>query len=373
VNKLTEENNIKNENLEKTEFQKMIEYSVKSGGVHVVASKGHGKSRLMFSMARELAKLGRLYIFDGSETWLYGFDSIPTFTVEDRKIMFLGLNTSTLDIERYSIRNWVMVERALAKYPVLLFRLKTRKPSKRGFFVRQVINYLDGQQRINRESTVDNEASSPMSFIIEEAQDCFNSRSTSRLESEEFLTVFNEARNQREAFFTASQRLTDFSKTIRTKQVYCLGRIGNEDTTTGLKRIEKQHNIDLCRMPVRTWFIEGLEKLFLSPDWKQNGKPFQIPNEIETVWKPNAELTRQQKPASILKRLYRSLFKTGNSTLLMTGTMEEEKIRETKEMKAFEEAQNEEQKNQEIEDEEDEDFIMLGDDEDSDLILGGGW
>ena len=352
------------ENLGKTEFQKMIEYTIKNGGVHFVGSKGHGKSRLMFSIARELAKLGRLYIFDGSETWLYGFDGIPTFTVEDRKIMFLGLNTSTLDIERYSIRNWVMVERALAKYPVLLFRLKTRKPSKRGFFVRQVINYLDGQQRINRENTTDNEAATPISFLIEEAQDCFNSRSTSRLESEEFLTVFNEARNQREAFFTASQRLTDFSKTIRTKQIYCLGRIGNEDTTTGLKRIEKQHNIDLCRMPVRTWFIEGLEKLFLSPDWKQNGKPFQIPNELETVWKPNAELTRQQKSASILKRLYNSLFKTGNSTLLMTGTMEEQKTVETEEMKNYEEAQNEEDKNQEIEDEETEDLLTFGDEED---------
>ena len=135
MNKLNEEN-ITKENLEKTEFQKMIEYSVKSGGVHVVASKGHGKSRLMFSMARELTKLGRLYIFDGSETWLYGYDSIPVFTVKDEQIRLLGLNTSTMDVERYKILNWNMVQLALNRFPVLLFRLKTRKPSKRGFFVR---------------------------------------------------------------------------------------------------------------------------------------------------------------------------------------------------------------------------------------------
>jgi len=363
VDKLTEENNIKKEktveeinieHLEKTEFQKIIEYSVKSGGVHMVGSKAHGKSRLMFSMARELSKLGRLYIFDGSETWLYGYDKIPVFTVQDREIKLLGLNTSTMDVERYKILNWNMVQLALNRFPVLLFRLKTRKPSKRGFFVRQVVNYLDDLQRQTREKTTDHEAKTPISYIIEEAQDCFNSKATTRLEAEEFLTVFNEARNQREAFFTASQRLTDFSKTIRTKQVYCLGRIGNEDITSGIRRIEKQHNINLCRMPQRTWFLEGLEKTFLSPDWKQCGKPYKVSIDLYPNWTQNIDSTNKQKPIGFFSRLIRNFVKPKNFEVVITGIETTETV---------ETEQEKEDKLQEEEDEETEDLLTFGDEE----------
>ena len=167
----------------------------------------------------------------------------------------------------------------MRNYKHILFRLKTRKPSKRGFFVRTVINHLDKLQREDRAYTTDNEAREYIAYFIEEAQDCFNSRSTTRLEAEEFLTVFNEARNQKEAFFTASQRLTDFSKTIRTKQIYCIGKIPEEDKVLGVRRLEKLYNIDFNKLEPRTWFFEG--ETFKSPLWKQRGKPYQINKEIK--------------------------------------------------------------------------------------------
>jgi hypothetical protein len=178
----------------------------------------------------------------------------------------------------------------------LLFRLKTRKPSKRGFFVRTVVNYLDRMQRIERETTATHEPKKYIAYFIEEAQDAFNSRSTVRLEAEEFLTVFNEARNQKEAFFTASQRLNDFSKTIRTKQLYCIGRINAEDKTSFLRRIEKNRKIDFSAMKQRSWFFEG--KLFNSPTWKQSGKPYQINRELRAEF---TQPTETKKP--LLQRI----------------------------------------------------------------------
>ena len=287
------------ENHSENKFQKLVEHGLKHGGIHVVGSKNHGKSRLLFSMARQLRNLEncRVLIFDGSETWLYAFDKIPTFTVNESDIVLVNDVKTTEEIERYQLTNWHLIELALKTYKDLLFRLKTRKPSKRGFFVRTVVNYLDKLQREQRATTKDNEAKGYIAYFIEEAQDCFNSRSTTRLEAEEFLTVFNEARNQREAFFTASQRLTDFSKTIRTKQVYCLGSISEEDKAVGIRRIEKHYNIDFAKMPLRTWFFEG-EK-FTSPQWKQNGKPFQINKEvkkryIEALPKPKRKSLRER-------------------------------------------------------------------------------
>jgi hypothetical protein len=276
---MTEQSNI--EDHSEKRFQAVVEHGLKHGGIHVVASKSHGKSRLLFSMAKQLRNLEncRVIVFDGSETWLYAFDKIETFTINERDIVLMEDVKTTEEIERYALTNWHLVELALETYPNLLFRLKTRKPSKRGFFVRTVIDYLDAQQRKQRETTEDNEAKGYIAYFIEEAQDCFNSRSTTRLEAEEFLTVFNEARNQKEAFFTASQRLTDFSKTIRTKQAYCVGSIPEEDKVLGIRRLEKQHSIDFAKIPSQTWFFNG--DTFKSPTWKQNGKPFQVNRDVK--------------------------------------------------------------------------------------------
>lgn len=166
-------------------FEAIVKHGLKHGGIHLVASKNHGKSRLLFSMARMLRGKARVFIFDGSETWLYGFDRIETFTITERDIILANKPKTTDEIERYQLTNWYLIEYALRSYKDILFRLKTRKPSKRGFFVRTVINYLDKLQRESRSFTPDNEATQYIAYFIEEAQDSFNSRSTTRLEAEE--------------------------------------------------------------------------------------------------------------------------------------------------------------------------------------------
>lgn len=256
----------------------MVNHGLRTGGAHIVARKFHGKSRLLFAMARELRQKSRVIIFDGSETWLYGFDRVSTFTVKERDIAARRTET-TDEIERYRIRNWELIEFALQHHKHILFRLKTRKPSKRGFFIRQVVNYLDAIQRESRQSTKNNEAKGYISYFIEEAQASFTPHSTARLEAEEFLTVFNEARNQKESFFTASQRLTDFAKTIRTKQTYVIGKIPEEDKTVAIRRLERKYNIDFSKLAAREWCFEG--KTFNSPTWKQRRKPYQINKQIK--------------------------------------------------------------------------------------------
>ena len=69
------------------------------------------------------------------------------------------------------------------------------------------------------------------------------------MNAKSFLTVFNEARNNRESFFSCSQRLTDMSKTVRAKQIQVLGRLNAEDITPNLRRLEKQYKISFAEMP----------------------------------------------------------------------------------------------------------------------------
>lgn len=271
------------ENHEQTQFQEIAKDGLINGGVHVVASKGHGKTRLLFSIADYLRTLPsvKVYIFDGSEAWLYGYSKIAVFNVHEEDITATEQKTVE-DIEKYQLRNPNLLKLALETEKDLLFRLKTKKPSKRGFFIRQVINYLDSQQRTIRETTANHEPKETLAFIIEESQDAFNIRSTLRTDSEEFLTTFNEARNQKIAFYTASQRLNDFSKTIRTKQNYVIGKINIEDRTPAIKQIERQNKIDFSTLPLRNWVYEGQQ--FKSPEFKQVGKPYKINRTIRAKY-----------------------------------------------------------------------------------------
>ena len=291
---MVEEKQVNINSSNENRFSEVIEHGLQNGGIHLVSVKNHGKTRLLFGMSRALRQKARVIIFDGSEAWLYGFDKIPTFTIKERDITLANDLETTDQIERYQIKNWNLIRFALDTHKDILFRLKTRKPSKRGFFIRQVVNYLDAIQRESRETTQDNEAKGCIAYIIEEAQDAFNSRSTTRLEAEEFLTVFNEARNQKEAFFTASQRLTDFSKTIRTKQSYVIGKIPEEDKSPAIRRLEKKDKTDFSKVESRNWVFEG--KKFESPNWKQNGKPYQINKELQK------KLFEQLKPKQPQKK-----------------------------------------------------------------------
>lgn len=269
-----------------SEFENFIAQGLRSGGCHCVASKSHGKSRLMFKMFESLQNQQdvRCIAFDGSETWLYCASKVPTFTIQERDIIAQEVK-KTDDMEKYALKNWNLVKLALETNKNLLFRLKTRKPSKRGFFVRTIINHIDSQQRAEKEQSVSHDNKQAIAFFIEEAQDCFNNRSSARLDMEEFLTVFNEARNNKIAFFTASQRLTDFSKTIRSKQLPCIGKLAIEDITPFLRRLERSYSVNFAEMPNRTWFFNN--STFVSPEFKQSGKPYQINREIKERWIQN--------------------------------------------------------------------------------------
>jgi hypothetical protein len=294
---------------EQSSFESMVNESLRCGGLHLVASKGHGKTRFLFSIADYIRTLenSRVIAFDGSLAWLYNFSQIPTFNINEADITAKDTK-HTLEFEHYNFNNWQLVQTALNSHDDLLFRLKTKKPSKRGFAIRQIINYLDDQQREQIEQSETHTPLKTLSFFLEESQDCFNTRSTMRNDSEEFLSVFNEARNQKEAFFTASQRLNDFSKTIRCKQTYVIGKINSEDINPQIRRIEKLHNVDLTNLPLRNWFYNGA--VIMSPEFKQHLKPFIINAEIRKEYSQTdstlsieEQISKKQKKG-ILQRIF---------------------------------------------------------------------
>ena len=116
----------------KNTFEALIFDSLKTGGLNAVGYKGHGKTRFLFCIAENLMKTEavRSLIFDSSDAWLYGFNRIEVFNVCEHDITS-NERKSSEEIEKYQLNNWNLVKYALDTRKDLLFRLKTRSPSKR--------------------------------------------------------------------------------------------------------------------------------------------------------------------------------------------------------------------------------------------------
>ena len=238
----------------------------------------------------------RCIVFDGSETWLYSFSKIPVFNISEKDI--LAVNRKQADtIEKYSLENWNLVKLALDTYPSILFRLKSRNPQKRGFFVRTIVNYLDQLQRDEKATTENHETTKAYAIVLEESQNIFPSNnSTASSECGTFMTVYSESRNQRIGFLTNSQRMQDIAKTVRAKQFYAIGRLNPEDITPQLRKLEKLHGLDFSKMNPRQWLFEG--QIFTTPEFKQQGKPFIINDQIKKAW-----LDSLPKPKTLAEKI----------------------------------------------------------------------
>jgi len=295
---MTENQNQPNiDNHSNSEFEAIINLAVKSGGLSLTAMKGWGKTRFLFSMANHLQQQPqtRVLIFDPSDAWLYGYSKIPTCNICEGDITLSEVKTSQ-DLEVFSFNNWKLVELALNSHKDLLFRLKSKSPSKRGYAIRQIINWLDDKQRLEKEQSPIHENKFRIAYFIEEFEDCFNNRLTARLEAETFLSLFNEARNFNESFFTCQQYEQDSAKTLRVKQISALGKLSESQKMPYHRKLERLYNINLSDMQPKTWLIEG--KMITAPDWKQQLKPYIINRQLRAKF---SQPQQNEKYPNIIK------------------------------------------------------------------------
>jgi hypothetical protein len=268
-------------------------------GAFIVANKSHGKTKLMQVLASKLIEQPntRTLIFDGSLAWVYSFSTLPYFTIKERDLLETNRRNANT-IEKFEFQNWNLIKLALETYPNILFKIDTRQPNRRGFIIRTIINHCDQLQRTEKENSATHENTKAFAFLIEESQNVFSSfgNSTASQECGSFMTAFSEGRNNKLGFVFSAQRRNDFSKTLRSKCLTCLGALNMEDVTPELRRLEKLHGIDFSEMKAKTWLYN--DELFTSPTFSQKGKPFEINAEIKKLW-----LDSLPKPKSLKQKI----------------------------------------------------------------------
>jgi len=120
-------------------------------------------------------------------------------------------------------------------------------------------------------------------------------------------------------------------------------KIPESDKLSYHRRLEKLYNVNLSKLPQRTWLFEG--ELFQSPEFKQEGKPYIINRTLRAKYNHIEQPTQAQKWKS-----YNPLKKI----VLLLGAVLTASTANTKEKDDSEREMREDEKG---------DFLALSDDE----------
>jgi len=163
---------------------------------------------------------------------------------------------------------------------------------------------------------------------------------------------YSEMANLKMACVSSSQRLQEVSTKFRGKMNYLIGRISIEDFDLKLRSLLRysEHRKDILSFPLGTFLNAKTDELIQFPEFKQNGKPYQV----FTMIKPKSE--KPKKKPSIAQRIKSVfwVFDTEPSGKLKTQIESENQ------------AEDWEDEEQEEEDQLDEDLLLFQEEEEDD-------
>lgn len=277
---------------------------LRDGGIHLVSSKGHGKTVAKMHIARYFSEREdtRIIIFDTLPNWQHKFDSIPFFVVTKDMVK---RKSTKYDLTK---ENYIITEKDyyLSKQPfqileqnhkALLFSIEIQDPTEIGIFISEIISYIYNKQRIKAKYRGIDNLKTWYLFIIEEVENVFDSSSMEKRAFNRIRKQYSEMANLKMACVSSSQRLQEVSTKFRGKMNYLIGRVSVEDYDLKLRRLlrHSKHREEVLNLPLGCFLNPKTNEFIQFPDFQQKGKPYEI--KIETTEKP------QPQKKSFFKRL----------------------------------------------------------------------
>jgi len=293
------------DNLPKS-WEKKILTRLRDGGVHLVSGKGHGKTVAKMHIARYFAQREdtKVIVFDTLPNWQHKFDEVPYFVVTKDMVK---RKRKAYDL---SNENYIVTEKDyyLSKEPfeilkqnhkVLIFSVEIQNPTEIGIFISEVISHIYNKQRIKAKYKGPDSLKTWYLFIIEEVENVFSSSTMERRAFHRIRKQYSEMANLKMACVSSSQRLQEVSTKFRGKMNYLIGRVSIEDYDLKLRRLlrHSKHRVDVLNLPLGTFLNAKTDQLISFPEFKQNGKPYQV----FTMIKRKSE--KPKKKPSIAQRI----------------------------------------------------------------------
>lgn len=293
-----------------TRQSRIILSRLRNGGVHIVASKGFGKTNTKMVMARRFRNEGhRTVIFDTLPVWLHDFDKIPHFVIDDYSVLELSEQIELTGYSYFNYNRTYMIAKepleALNQHDDLLFVITIQDPDRIGIFIASVIgeiyrqNYRiawkHGRDRIPKWTV----------FFIEESENVFDSTSLTKRAFNRIRKQYSELANLKIAIVSSSQRLQEVSTKFRSKMDFLIGRTTLDDFELKIRRLlrNSKHQEKMTHLKIGEFLWCPTDTLIQFPLFKQQGKPFDITS--KHIKPQKRSLTQKVKHG--LKRLFKKL------------------------------------------------------------------
>ena len=283
------------------DITKLCEDVLDFGDLLLIASKSHGKTETLKTLAKELKSMEnvRIFIFEDFPKFIHEFEAIAYFVVNDNDVR---QTEHTIDMENYFLRHERSytilrgneIKQFLKENKHGIFLMNIKDVERTAFFIYSIVQhfyrkaYLKAYLKAYKYGT--KAIKEKIVFIIEESQNVFDSSTISKKLFNRMRKIYSVSRNLGLHYIMCSQRLQDLNTKIRSRTRLLVGRISLDDFELKFSRLlrHSKHRKNVLSLPKGVFLYPALDSLIAFPRFKQDSKPYQ--------WKPKSEPKPEYKP-----------------------------------------------------------------------------
>lgn len=258
------------------------------GDLLLIANKGVGKTMSLMYLAQEIRKQPdtRVIIFEDFPKWCLEFDSIPYLEICDRDIVESKTLTDKKDIflyhaKDYTVKRYEDITGILEDSKDCIFTMDIDDIERCAFFIYSIVQYFH-RKAYKRKffSTIKHEK---IVFIVEEAQNIFDSSTISKKIFNRMKKIFSTARNMDIHFIMCSQRLQDLNTKIRGRMRLLIGQVSMDDYELKIHRLMRhsKYRAEVLTFDRGTFVYTPTDTVIKFPLFKAEGKPYSWNNKEE--------------------------------------------------------------------------------------------
>lgn len=271
-----------------TELLRILNLALKRGGVHIIGNKQVGKSnakKVLASLAIQKLPNTKTIIIDTVGKWRFDFDKIGFYTIPKGSLTIseipIGYRMNGLPFYRKGYRIEAQTEREVktlleGKQPII-FDLELEDTEEIGYFEGYIMQTLYEKQRIRNKYWKGKLKDSYLLFL-EEAENVFDSSFDKKLFNRT-RKIYNELANYKIGIVSSSQALTEVNAKFRRKMaLFLIGKSSLTDYDLKLRRLlrHSKHRADILSLKIGSFLDTSTDKIIGFPEFKQEGKPYEI-------------------------------------------------------------------------------------------------
>jgi len=254
------------------EINELIKDIYDYGDLLIVANKGIGKSNTLMVLAKELRKDAdnKVIIIEDFPNWCLTFDKIPHIIVEDSDIREVKRRNNQKDYVITSEDRNILFINSIEKNKDFLFTVEITDIERSAYFVYHVVRHFFRKQYIRRYRNT--KKKQRIIFIIEEAQNVFDSSVINKRVFNRLRKIFSIARNLDIHFILASQRLQDLNTKIRGRCRLLIGQVSLDDYELKIRRLlrHSKHNKTILMLERGKFLYPYMDSIIQFPKFEIN-------------------------------------------------------------------------------------------------------